>query len=209
MDYEEITSMSQRRDLYDLPMDLVVKKQKDELDEFTLKYLSLCPFATISTVGSNGLLDCSPRGESPGFIQILDNKTIAMPDRPGNNRLDSLSNIITNPSIGILLLVPGFKDCLRINGTAKIVTNTELLEKFKVKGKRPKSVIVVSIKEIYFHCAKAITRAKLWDIESQVERNVMPSLGRILMAQIDSSKPISEIKAVEELIERRVKTTLY
>ncbi|NRB41972.1 MAG: pyridoxamine 5'-phosphate oxidase family protein [Pseudomonadales bacterium] len=209
MEYEEISTSSQLRELYDMPIELVVKKQKDELDEFTQQYLSLSPFAVISTVGSNGLLDCSPRGETPGFIKPIDKKTIAIPDRPGNNRLDSLSNIIENPSVGILLLIPGFKECLRVNGDAKIVSNIEILEKFEHNGKRPKSAIIVTIKEIYFHCAKAITRSKLWDIESQIDRQVMPTLGRMLMQQIDSSKTDDEIREVEEFIEKRVKTTLY
>jgi len=209
MEYEEITTSSQLRELYDMPMELVVKKQKDELDDFTQQYLSLSPFAVISSVGSNGLLDCSPRGETPGFIKSIDRKTIAIPDRPGNNRLDSLSNIIENPSIGIIVLIPGFKECLRVNGDAKIVTNIEILEKFEHNGKLPKSAIIVTIKEIYFHCAKAITRSKLWDIESQIDRQVMPTLGRMLMQQIDPSKTDDEIRELEELIEKRVKTTLY
>jgi len=209
MEYEEITTSSQLRELYDMPMELVVKKQKDELDDFTQQYLSLSPFAVISSVGSNGLLDCSPRGETPGFIKSIDKKTIAIPDRPGNNRLDSLSNIIENPSIGIIVLIPGFKECLRVNGDAKIVTNIEILEKFEHNGKLPKSAIIVTIKEIYFHCAKAITRSKLWDIESQIDRQVMPTLGRMLMQQIDPSKTDDEIRELEELIEKRVKTTLY
>jgi len=209
MEYEEIITSSQLRELYEMPMDLVVKKQKDQLDDFTQQYLRLSPFAVISTVGNNGLLDCSPRGEAPGFIKPIDKKTIAIPDRPGNNRLDSLSNIIENPSVGVLMLIPGFKECLRVNGDAKIVTNIEMLERFEHKGKLPKSVIIVTIKEIYFHCAKAITRSKLWDIESQVDRKTMPTLGRMLMRQIDPSKTDDDIREVEELIEKRVKTTLY
>ncbi len=209
MEYEEVTTSSQLRKLYDMPMELFVKKQKDQLDDFTLQYLSLSPFAVISTVGNNGLLDCSPRGEAPGFIKPIDKKTIAIPDRPGNNRLDSLSNIIENPSVGVLVLIPGFKECLRVNGDAKIVTNIEILEKFEHNGKLPKSVILVTIKEIYFHCAKAITRSKLWDIESKIDRQTMPTLGRMLMGQIDPSKTDDEIRKLEGLIEERVKTTLY
>lgn len=209
MEYEEITSKEQLRDLYSQPMELVIKKQQECLDEHSEKFISLSPFAIISTAGNNGLLDASPRGESSGFIKVLDKHTVAIPDRPGNNRLDSLTNIIENPKIGMLLLIPGFKECLRINGSAKIVTNNNLLKKFDHNGKPPISLIVVSIQEVYFHCAKAITRAKLWDSCSHVSRNEMPSLGRILMSQIAPEKSEVDIKEVEALIEDRVKTTLY
>ena len=209
MKYKVVESMEELRKLYDSPMDMVLKKQKSELDEYSTKFLSLSAFSVLSTSDMNGNMDCSPRGDYQGFIQKLDSKTIAIPDRPGNNRLDSLSNIIENPNVGVLSLVSGFSECLRINGTAKISTDVGLLEKFKYQGKLPKSVVIVSINEIYFHCAKAITRSQLWSKESQVSRDVMPSLGKILMAQIDPSKSKEEVKKVEELIENRVKTTLY
>lgn len=209
MKYKVVESMEELRKLYDSPMDMVLKKQKSELDEYSTKFLSLSAFSVLSTSDMNGNMDCSPRGDYQGFIQKLDSKTIAIPDRPGNNRLDSLSNIIKNPNVGVLSLVSGFSECLRINGTAKISTDTRLLEKFKYQGKLPKSVSIISINEIYFHCAKAITRSQLWNKESQVSRDVMPSLGKILMAQIDPSKSKEEVQKVEELIENRVKTTLY
>ncbi len=209
MEFERVSTLDQLRELYDQPVSLTVKKQKNKLDEFSTQFLNLSPFCTIATMGHDGLPDCSPRGETPGFIQVLDSQTIAIPDRPGNNRLDSLSNIVENPSIGILMIIPGFKETLRINGVAKIVSNLELLEKFEHKGKLPISVIVVTIKEIYFHCAKSITRAKLWKPESIVDRKVMPSLGRILMEQVNPGKTDEEIKQVEDFIEERVETTLY
>lgn len=209
MQFEEITSKDQLRDLYGSPMELAVNKQMTSLDEHCKKFLSLSPFAIVSTVGNDGLVDASPRGETPGFIKVLNDQTLVLPDRPGNNRLDSLMNLLEQPGIGLLLLVPGFKDCLRINGNAKVVTNSDLLEQFSHHGKLPKSAIVVSIKEVYFHCAKAITRAKLWDPNAQVDRKEMPSLGAILMSQIAPEKTQEEIKKVEDLIEDRVKTTLY
>ena len=209
MEYEEVTSIEQLRELYDSPISIAIEKQKSQLDQYSKKFLALSSFSIISTANNDGLLDCSPRGDQPGFIQVLDNNTIAKPDRPGNNRLDSLSNIIENPNIGIITLIPGFNECLRINGTAKIVTNTELLNRFKHQSKCPISVIVVSIKEIYFHCAKAITRANLWHPESHIPRSSMPSFGRILMAQIDPNKTEKEIVEVEDIIQHRLKNTLY
>ena len=209
MEFEEIRSIEELQELYGMPMELVIKKQQTKLDKFSKKFLELSSFSVLATSNSKGNMDCSPRGDYPGFIRVLDDNTIALPDRPGNNRLDSLYNIVENPNIGLLILIPGFAECLRINGTAKIVTNASLLTQFEQQGKLPKSVLVISIQEIYFHCAKAITRSKLWDSDSQVERDIMPSLGKILMQQIDPSKSEVEVKKVEELIEDRVKTTLY
>ena len=188
MKFKAIETIAELRDLYDNPVDLVLKKQQSKLDEYSTKFLNLSAFSVLSTSNINGNMDCSPRGDYQGFIQVLDNKTIAIPDRPGNNRLDSLSNIVENPNVGVLSLVSGFSECLRINGTARIVTDADLLERFKYQGKLPKSVIIVSINEIYFHCTKAITRSKLWEEEFHINRDVMPSLGKILMAQIAPSE---------------------
>lgn len=209
MEYEVIDSVERLRELYDLPMELAVKKQNRKLDKFSEQFIALSSFSVLATSDLNGNMDCSPRGDYPGFIHTLDESTIALPDRPGNNRLDSLQNIIENPNVGLLTLIPGFAECLRINGSAKLTTNPSLLARFEHRGKLPKSVLVISIQEIYFHCAKAITRSKLWDSESQLDRNIMPSLGKILMQQIDPSKSEGEVKKVEELIEDRAKTTLY
>ena len=209
MEFEAVETIEDLRRLYDPPMDLVLKKQRAKLDKYSIQFLSLSAFFVLSTSSAKGSMDCSPRGDYPGFVQVMDDHTIAIPDRPGNNRLDSLSNIIENPNVGALVLVPGFSECLRINGTAKIVTNSNLLKSFEYRGKLPKSVVVISINEIYFHCAKAITRSRLWKAESQVDRNIMPSLGKILMGQIDPSRSEEEVKNIEALIENRVKNTLY
>lgn len=194
MKFATIETMDELRALYDSPMDMVLKKQQKQLDQYSIKFLGLSSFAVLATSNLNNNMDCSPRGDYPGFIQVLDNTTIAIPDRPGNNRLDSLSNIIENPHVGVLSLVAGFSECLRINGCATITADTGLRERFKYNNKLPQTVIVVSIREMYFHCAKAITRSKLWDAEFHVDRDVMPSLGKILMAQIDPLKTTEEVK---------------
>lgn len=209
MIFDVIKTTEELRELYKAPMDLVIKKQKSELDKYSAQFLSLSPFLILSTSNTKGNMDCSPRGDYAGFVEVLDDCTIAIPDRPGNNRLDTLNNIIENPNVGVLILVPGFNECLRINGSAQITTSNELLKRFEYRGKIPKSVIVISISEIYFHCGKAITRSNLWKDEFNVDRSIMPSLGRILMNQIDPSKTDDEIKEVENLIENRLKTTLY
>lgn len=204
MKYDVIKTTEELRELYKPPMDLVIKKQKTQLDKYSIQFLGLSPFLILSTSNDKGYMDCSPRGDYAGFVEVLDDFTIAIPERPGNNRLDTLNNIIKNPNVGLLVLVPGFNECLRINGSAQIATNNELLERFEYRGKIPKSVIVVSILEIYFHCGKAITRSNLWKGEFNIDRGIMPSLGRILMNQIDSSKTNDEIKAVEELDHQKV-----
>ncbi len=207
--YQAVTSIDELREFYDQPSELVVKKQMSSLDKFSKQYISLSPFIALSTVAAGGGLDCSPRGDYPGFIKVLDNNTIAIPDRPGNNRLDTLENILETPQIGILLLIPGFSECLRINGSAIITRDSCLMEQFIYKEKLPKSVIVVSVEEAYFHCAKAIVRSGMWTNEAKVDRSVMPSLGRIVMSQIDPATSDKHIREAERHIEDRVKTTLY
>lgn len=209
MEFDTISTLERLRKIYDQPMALSVNKEKSELDTLSEQFLQLSPFSILSTSGSSGTHDCSPRGDYPGFIKTLDSKTIAIPDRPGNNRLDCISNIVENPEIGLLVLVPGFRECLRINGSAKLAVSHELLKQFEYKGKLPKSVIVVTVKEIYFHCAKSITRSKLWDAEAKVDRSVMPSLGRIISQQLNEGKTEDELQAIEKFIEDRVKSTLY
>lgn len=209
MTVEKVQSIEELRELYDAPMELVVKKQKNQLDEHATTFIHLSSFAVLATSNAEGMMDCSPRGDYPGFIHVVNKHLIALPDRPGNNRLDSLSNIIENPHVGLLVLIPGFNECLRINGSAEITTDENLIRQCEHQGKRPKTVILVSIQEIYFHCAKAITRSQLWKPESLVDRSLMPSLGKILMDQIDPSKSKEEVAKVETLIENRVKTTLY
>jgi len=206
---DTIRTVEKLRELYENPGELVIKKEKTCLDQYSRRFLELSPFAVIATSDKNGKLDSSPRGDFPGFIRSIDDKTIAIPDRPGNNRVDSLINIIKNPQIGILSLVPGFDECLRINGNACLVTSMELLSQFEHNGKMPKSVILVSIEEIFFHCGKAIIRSGLCKAELKVDRSAMLSLGRILMAQIDPQKSEKEIIEVEQYIEDRAKNTLY
>lgn len=209
MRFHPISSQDELRSIYDAPAALAVNKQKAELDAYSERFLQLCPFIVLSTSSRDGRFDCSPRGDYPGFVVILDKHTIAIPDRPGNNRLDSLSNLIEHPAVGILALVPGFNECLRINGSALLTADDALRARFEHQNKLPKAVIVVSIQEIYFHCAKAIHRSRLWDSAAKADRSLLPSLGRILMNQIDPAQSEQEIAAVEQLIETRARTTLY
>jgi len=137
------------------------------------------PFVALATSGPEGL-DCSPRGDRPGFVRIHDEKTLMMPDRRGNNRIDSLRNIVRDPRIGLLFLIPGSGNTLRINGRGQISTDAALLESFKMEGKAPRSVIVMTVDEIYFQCARAIVRADLWNPDKCIDPKTLPTAGQIL-----------------------------
>ena len=139
------------------------------------------PFAALATCGPEGL-DCSPRGDLPGFIRIHDEKTLMMPDRRGNNRVDSLRNIVRDPRIALLFLIPGSGNTLRVNGHGHLSTTPDLLESFRMEGKLPRTVLVMTVEEIYFQCARAIVRADLWNPEKRVDPRELPTPGQILAA---------------------------
>jgi PPOX class probable FMN-dependent enzyme len=167
---------------------------------------------TIGTANANGKADVSPRGDQPGFVLILDDNTIFIPERPGNNRVDTLINITENPNVGLLFMVPGFDETLRVNGRASVVKDEALLERCAVKGRVPKIGVMVAIEEAYLHCAKAFRRSKLWDPDSRQDRKEMPSLGKIILDQTaEANKPPAddEVKVVDEYIEDNYRNELY
>ncbi len=137
----------------------------------------------------------SPRGGEPGFVHVLDETTLAMPDRPGNNRLDSLGNIAATAGVGMLFMVPGFEDTLRVNGTARISTDPALIERFCVGEKAPLSVMLITVKEIYLHCPKALRRARLWDPAAYADRAAFPTAGAIYRDQLALDRPVADIDA--------------
>ena len=149
------------RGIYDQPTDIAVKKVLPQLDDHFRNYIELSPFLVLSTVRDDGYCDASPRGDAPGFVKVIDDKSIFLPDRPGNNRLDSMTNILKNPGIGMLFMIPGLEETLRINGTARIVSDVNLLASSMVRGKTPRSGLHISIHECYIHCGKALRRSKL------------------------------------------------
>jgi uncharacterized protein len=143
------------------------------------------PFAVLATAGPEGL-DCSPRGDLPGFVRIHDEKTLMMPDRRGNNRIDSLRNIVRDPRVALLFLIPGSGNTLRVNGRAHVSRDADLLVSFKVDSKAPRSVIILTVEEVYFQCARAIVRAELWNPEKRVDPKTLPTPGQILAAMSDN-----------------------
>jgi len=194
-----ITSVEALRAIYPSPSERALKKQLDKLDRHCRSFIGLSPFVVISSVGADGLADASPRGDRPGFVQILDDHTIAVPDWPGNNRLDTLSNIIVRPSVGLLFLVPGVDETLRVNGEAELRDDEDLRSLFERSGKLPRLVILVHVKEAYLHCAKALMRSRLWDPTSRIERSLLPTMNEMLQDQIGVA---GSIEPQEEMIER-------
>lgn len=180
---DTITTAAGLRDCYAQPGDKAVRKQLDHIDAHARAFIALSPFMVMATSTKDGA-DCSPRGDAPGFVQVADERTLLVPDRLGNNRLDSLQNIAANPEVGLLFMVPGVAETLRVNGRAEIVVAPVLLQGLAAHGKAPTSALKIAVREAYFHCGKALIRSDLWNPAKQIERKSFPSLGRILADQI-------------------------
>ena len=201
-----ITSTEELERVYsDAPYGPAVFKETDRISAQYRKLIEAAPFCVIATSGPEGL-DCSPRGDPPGFVRVLDEHTVLIPDRRGNNRIDTLRNLVRDPRISLLFLIPGVGETMRINGRAKISTDTKLTESFAMNGKTPKCVLVVTVERAYFQCTKAIIRARLWDETSKVDRKTLPTPGAILAELTDGKMggPDHDRAAPE-----RIKQTIY
>lgn len=161
------------------PTELVRAKLDDSLTDLTRRWIERSPFLLLATSAPDGTCDVSPRGDPPGFVHILDDRTLLLPERPGNRLADSLRNIVGNPHVGLLFLVPGVGDTLRVNGRATLVTDVELLAPCAVEGKVPKLGLLVEVDEVFTHCSKAFLRGRLWDPTRHVDRSELPSSGEI------------------------------
>jgi len=178
---QTITTIAELEARYGFPSGGAVAKELDHIADHYRQMIEVAPFMALATVGPDGL-DCSPRGDKPGFVRIVDDKTVLIPDRRGNNRIDSLRNIVHDNRVALLFLIPGVNETLRINGTAEISIDPALLESFAIEEKAPRSVIVVTVERIYFQCAKALVRSKLWDPAVQIPRTRLPSTGAMIEA---------------------------
>jgi PPOX class probable FMN-dependent enzyme len=174
-----ITTVEQLEAIYGHPGETSTVKVADHITPCYRLLIEKSPFATLATSGPEGL-DCSPRGDAPGFARIHDQTTLMMPDRRGNNRIDSLRNIVRDPRVALLFLIPGCANTLRVNGRAQITVDPELLASFRMEGKAPRSVIVITVDEIYFQCARAIVRSDLWNPDRRVDPKFLPTAGQIL-----------------------------
>lgn len=200
-----ITSAEALRALYGAPSPRSLAKQLDHIDAHCRGFIALSPFLVLSTQGPDGLGDATPRGDHAGFVGVADEKTLIIPDRPGNGRVDSLSNLVERPGIGLLFLIPGFDETLRVNGTAVIEDDVALRTAHAINGRLPLTVLVVTVREAYLQCGKALMRSRLWAEESRVERSRLPTMGEMIRDQTRSSAP-AESQA--EMVER-YKAALY
>lgn len=189
------------------PVDLVRMKVRPTLDEHCQSFIARSPFLCIGTVGADGGTDVSPRGDPPGFVKVLDDGILAIPERPGNKLADSLTNILETGHVGLLFLIPGIDETLRVNGTATLSDDSKILESMVVKGKPPKLAIRVEVEEAFLHCAKAFRRSKLWASDSHVDRSELPTLGQMLRDQIEP--PDMTAEDIEEFAEEDYRTRLY
>lgn len=201
-----ISTLADLRAHFGAVSERAVQKEIRVLDKHVRHFISLSPFLCMATSANNGLADNTPRGDAPGFVSVLDDQHLLLPERPGNNRLDTLTNLIENPAIGLVFFLPGIRETLRINGTASIIVDDPRLEELAVKGKVPAAGILIEAKEVYFHCGKAIIRSRLWEEDTKIERSQFPSLGQILADQIPDIGPSDK---VDENLEEAYKSRLY
>jgi len=194
-----ITSITKLRELYGFPKGRAKDKVLHKLDKHAINFIETSPFLIISTVSEQGQMDASPRGGEAGFIKIINENTILIPDSKGNNRLDSLTNIIQTGSIGMIFLIPGIDETLRINGNAQISTKQEYLDYYQGEKNLPKVCIVVSISELFLHCAKALMRSKLWHEDSKIDRSKFPTMGKMLNEQLGIK---DKVETQAEMVER-------
>ena len=206
----EIADEAALRALFPAVSPLAQKKCLPHLDDHAEAFIRRSPFVCIGTQSAEGRADVSPRGDPAGFVEILDRQTLAIPDRPGNNRLDTLSNILANPGVGLLFIIPGFDDTLRINGRARLVTEPKILERMQVNGRTPKLAILVRVDEVFLHCAKAFRRSSLWDPAQFQDRSAMPSLAKIILDQTTGAPEDAEaMRRIDEDLEREYQRSMY
>ena len=194
-----IQTIEQLRSLYAPAKERAVKKQLSALDVHCQRFIALSPFVVLSSIGLDQMLDASPRGGAPGFVKSVDAHTLLIPDSPGNNRLDTLENIIHSGKVGLLFLIPGMDETLRVNGTACLSDDAAVLALCTTEVRTPKLVIKVTVAQAYLHCAKAFMRSKLWDAQSHMARSSMPSMGEMINEQAKMTTP-SETQ--EEMLAR-------
>lgn len=204
---EPVADESALRALYPAVSDLAARKCIDHLDAHCRSFIALSPFVCIGTSRADGGGDVSPKGDAPGFVEVLDAHTLLIPDRVGNNRLDSLSNITVNPDVGLLFLIPGVNETLRVNGRGRIVRDSALMQSMAVNGKAPTTGLLVEVREAFLHCAKALVRSKLWAEDYKVERSVLPPLGKIIRDQVEGASFSAE--EAEERIQESLRDRLY
>ncbi len=200
-----ITDLDTLAALYGQPSEASLLKETPYIHPHYRAFIEASPFMALATSGPGGL-DVSPRGDPAGFVTVEDDRTLLLPDRRGNNRVDSLRNVIADPRVALLFLVPGVGETLRVNGQARISIDPALLARFEVDGKPPRSVLVVNVETVFFQCSRALVRSRLWDPSTQIDRSALPSTGKMIS---DISRNGFDGVAYDKALPERVKQTLY
>lgn len=206
-DYETIATQEDLRALYGEASEHVKKIRLPQLEKHSKNFIRHSPFVCMASVNDDGSCEVSPRGDPPGFIRILDDRTLLLPDRRGNNRVDSLINIVGNPHVSLAFFVPGILETMRVRGRARIVTDEKLLEDSAVDGKAPKSGLLIEIDEVFLHCGKAVKRSRIWDDDYKVDRKDFPTLGQMVTDQVSSLPQTRE--ELDAHVEKAYRDGLY
>jgi uncharacterized protein len=201
-----INTEEELREILGQPSEIVIRKTINYIDQHCKNFIQNATFLTIATADDNGNFDVSPKGDPPGFVKILNNKTLAIPDRPGNKKADTFTNILKNPNVGLLFLIPGIRETLRINGQAKIVRDQKILDLLVCQGKRPTFAIIVTVKEAFMHCAKCIIRSGLW---APANIRAMPKVATLGKTLVDHGNLDMSFTELDEMIKNDEKTNLY
>jgi PPOX class probable FMN-dependent enzyme len=205
MDHHTIRDLAALQALYGEVNEVSSLKEITYLHPHYAAFVKASPFAVLATAGPHGL-DASPRGDAPGFVEIVDEHTLLLADRRGNNRIDSLRNILSNPQVALLFLVPGIGETLRVNGRAEITVDPELIERFTLQGKAPRSLLRIHIESVFFQCSRALIRSELWNPERQIPRSALPSTGEMLAAVTHDR---IDAETYDRELPPRLKATLY
>ena len=203
---DKVATEDELRGRYGKVSPLAAKKSLPRIDAHIRRFIGLSPFCCIATSRADGGADNSPRGDAPGFVTILDDRTLLIPDRPGNNRLDTMSNIIANPNVGLIFFIPGVDETVRVNGRASITEEPDLLAGMAVNGKTPKTAIRIDVEEAFLHCSKALRRAKLWHEDYKIDRKTLPTLGKMITDQVETGMTAEQAEA---RVQDSIKKTMY
>src|SRR5215208_983651 len=195
---EVITTRERLREVNKHPSHLVSNKTIDHIDDICRRFIAASSFVVVASRGEDSQLDVSPKGDPAGFVAVLDEKTLAIPDRLGNNRLDTFENLLVNPEIGLCFIIPGHGDTLRVGGKGKIVRDTELQKRLAVNGKPPKLVLVITVEEAFLHCPKCVIRSGLWKPDQWPDRSDVPTLAEAMIAHGALSESMAQIETVIE-----------
>ncbi|MFG6413399.1 pyridoxamine 5'-phosphate oxidase family protein [Roseateles sp. DC23W] len=204
-----ITDEAALQSLFEPTHALAIQKCQNRLGRHAQEFIRRSPFLCIGTQDRDGNADVSPRGDPAGFVSILDEQTLAIPDRPGNNRLDSLRNILANPHVGLLFMVPGFDETLRVNGQATLVTDPALLNTMRVNDRTPTVALVVTVREVFLHCAKAFRRSHLWDPAHRHPRSEMPSLVKMILEDTTGAPSDDDMRKLDDALEDAYAKSMY